>query len=245
LKKLTKIAQQLGKNKLRKFSQLETFQRVFQPEIDEVLNKDYHLKGRWAAAVFNNANPIVLELGCGKGEYTVNQAVLNSNKNYIGIDIKGSRIWHGAKNANDEELVNVGFLRTRIELIESFFAQNEVEQIWITFPDPQLKRKRNKKRLTGSSFLNRYRTFLRDNGVIHLKTDNDVLYSYTLDIARHNKLEIIDETNDLYKSSILNETLSIKTYYENQFLEKGMNINYISFKIPRDQVICEPYEEQD
>lgn len=234
----------MGKNKLRKFSELGTLQRVFQPEIDEILKKDYYLKGSWAREVFKNAHPLVLELGCGKGEYTVNQAIMHPEKNFIGVDIKGSRIWHGAKGANERDLVNAAFLRTRIELVESFFGSEEVSEIWITFPDPQLKNKRNKKRLTGSTFLNHYRTFLMDQGLIHLKTDNDVLYSYTLDLLRYNQCEIIAETNDLYNAAFLDETLSIKTYYERQFLEQGMNIKYISFRIHPDQVIREPYEEE-
>ena len=235
----------MGKNKLKKFSQLETFQRVFQPETEEIFNKDFHLKGKWGKEVFGNTNPIVLELGCGKGEYTVNQAVMHSEMNFIGIDIKGSRIWHGAKSANEKGLNTVSFLRTRIEFITSFFAANEVEEIWITFPDPQLKRRRNKKRLTGSMFLNQYRTFLKDNGIVHLKTDNNVLFKYTSDIARHNKLEIIAEIEDIYNSSLLDETLSIKTYYEKMFIAEGLNISYISFHLPREKVIVELFEEYE
>ncbi len=216
---------------------METFQRVFQPSFEEVFGRDHALKGRWAQEVFGNRKPIVLELGCGRGEYTIGQAAMDPGRNYIGIDIKGARIWKGAKSANEMGLGNVAFLRTRIEFIESFFAPGETEEIWLTFPDPQLKRRRNKKRLTGPSFLNRYRTFLRHNGMVHLKTDNDVLYEYTLALARHNKLEVIHATRDLCNAPFLNETLAIRTYYEEQFLSAGATINYLSFKLPSDKII--------
>jgi tRNA (guanine-N7-)-methyltransferase len=229
----------LGKNKLRKFRELGTFQHVFQPNIEEILNKDYHLKGKWTKEKFSNNNPIVLELGCGKGEYTVNQAVMHPSKNFIGIDIKGSRIWHGAKSAEEKGLDNVLFIRTRIEFINSFFDNDEIDEIWITFPDPQLKRNRNKKRLTAPDFLNRYSLFLKENGTVHLKTDNNVLFKYTGDLARLNKFEILAETDDLYSSSFLNEKLSIKTYYEKQYLSEGLTINYISFRLPGDVEIID------
>lgn len=218
---------------------METFQRVFQPGFDEVYRKEFHLKGKWASEVFGNSYPLVLELGCGKGEYTVGQAGIHTDRNYIGIDIKGARLWRGARTANEEDLMNVAFLRTRIEFIESFFSVGEVDEIWITFPDPQLKRRRNKKRLTGSRFLNSYRTFLKDNGIIHLKTDNDELFLYTRALAEYNKLEILAETSDLYNSSLLNESLSIKTFYEKQFLSEGSTINYISFRLPSGRQINE------
>ncbi|MEX0987728.1 MAG: tRNA (guanosine(46)-N7)-methyltransferase TrmB [Bacteroidales bacterium] len=229
----------MSKNKLQKFSEMETFQRVFQPGFDEVYRKEFHLKGKWASEVFGNSYPLVLELGCGKGEYTVGQAGIHTDRNYIGIDIKGARLWRGARTANEEDLMNVAFLRTRIEFIESFFSVGEVDEIWITFPDPQLKRRRNKKRLTGSRFLNSYRTFLKDNGIIHLKTDNDELFLYTRALAEYNKLEILAETSDLYNSSLLNESLSIKTFYEKQFLSEGSTINYISFRLPSGRQINE------
>src|SRR6056297_2021303 len=173
---------------------METFERVFQPRFDDVFRKDHLLKGRWSAEVFGNDRPIVLELGCGKGEYTIGLAEADPDRNYIGVDIKGARIWKGAKIAHEKELVNVAFLRTRIEFIESFFSPGEVEEIWITFPDPQLKRRRNKKRLTGSLFLNKYRNFLRDHGLVHLKTDSDLLYAYTRELLIFNGLESISET---------------------------------------------------
>lgn len=218
---------------------METFDRVFQPAFEEVLNNDFRLKGRWAETVFDNDHPVVLELGCGKGEYTIGLAERYPGKNFIGVDIKGARIWKGAKIANERSLKNVAFIRTHIEFIESFFGTNEIDEIWITFPDPQLKRRRNKKRLTGPRFLDHYRTFLKDQGVVHLKTDNDVLFRYTAHLASHNGLEIIAKTEDLYHSTILNDTLSIHTTYEKQFLAEGSNINYIAFRLPRQKVITD------
>lgn len=225
---------------------METLERVIQPAFEEVYQKDYSLKGKWAEEIFHNANPITLELGCGKGEYTVNLAMKYPDRNFIGIDIKGARIWKGAKTANELQLKNVAFLRTRIELIQSFFAENEVEEIWITFPDPQLKKRRNKKRLTASRFLNLYRGFLIDKGRVHLKTDSDALHLYTVDIVRYNKLEILLETKDLYHSGFDDDILSIKTFYEQQFLDEGDKITYISFLLPSDKAIVEiPEDEQE
>ena len=225
---------------------METFQHVFQPTFEEIFRKDYKLKGKWAEEVFQSSNKITLELGCGKGEYTVSLARQFPERNFIGIDIKGARIWLGAKIALDEGLKNVGFIRTRIELIESFFALEEVEEIWITFPDPQLKKRRNKKRLTGARFLNHYRTFLMDNGIVNLKTDNDVLYEYTMEMVKLNGLEIVAATTDVYNSEYISDVLSVKTFYENQFLTEGSNINYIAFKLPKDKTIVElPDEEEE
>jgi tRNA (guanine-N7-)-methyltransferase len=218
---------------------METFQNVFQPRFEEVFEKDYFLKGRWAEEVFGNHHPIVLELGCGKGEYTVGQAEHDNTRNFIGVDIKGARIWKGARTATDNAMRNVVFLRTRIEVITSFFSPGEIDEIWITFPDPQLKRRRNKKRLTGPLFLNRYRQFLKDNGMVHLKTDSDQLFLYTRELAIHNGLEIIHETDDLYRAPFFNEILAIQTAYEKQFLSEGLNIRYIAFRLPSDSVITE------
>lgn len=229
----------MSKNKLKKFSELEHLQRVIQPDFKEIFDKDHELKGRWSEQVFENAHPIVLELGCGKGEYTLALAEQDPGRNFIGVDIKGARIWSGAKTANERNMLNVAFLRTRIEFIRSFFASGEVDEIWITFPDPQLKRRRNKKRLTGSLFLNSYRAFLKDNGLIHLKTDNDVLFNYTRETARFNNLEIVKETSDVYNSDLSDEILSVKTYYEKRFLEEGSNINYICFSLPSDTILKE------
>lgn len=227
----------MSKNKLQKFSDLETFERVFQPDFEEVFRKDYHLKGKWAEKIFGNNNPVVLELGCGKGEYTIGLSRLHPERNYIGVDIKGARIWKGARTAIESNLHNVAFVRTRIEFIESFFGPDEVDEIWVTFPDPQLKKRRNKKRLTGPRFLNHYRKFLKDRGMVHLKTDNDIMYAYTRSIADFNGLEVIEATGDLYHSKPADEVLSIRTYYEKQYLSEGSNINYISFRLPSGKEI--------
>jgi tRNA (guanine-N7-)-methyltransferase len=225
----------LGRNKPTRWAELETLDRVIQPIFEDFFRNDHPIKGNWKKLFFCNDNPIILELGCGRGEYTVNLAAKFPDKNFIGVDIKGARLWRGAKTASEQNLLNTGFLRTRIEIIESFFAADEIDEIWITFPDPQLKTKRNKKRLTGPIFLNYYRTFLKNNGIIHLKTDNYDLYKDTLTLVKKNGLEILISTDDLYSgnliSGMVSELLSIKTHYEAQFLEKGMKINYLSFKL--------------
>ncbi len=236
----------MSKNKLQKFKEMEAFDRVYQPAFEEVYKVDYALKGRWAEEAFHNNNPITLELGCGKGEYTLNLAMRFPERNFIGMDIKGARIWKGAKTANALNLKNVAFLRTRVELIQSFFSPGEVEEIWVTFPDPQLKKKRNKKRLTSSRFLNLYRNFLTDMGTINLKTDSDILYQYTKELVMHNKLNILKQSDDLYRSGFDDDILSIKTFYENQFLNEGSRITYISFQLPSQQCIEEiPDHEQE
>lgn len=227
----------MTKRKLERFEEMKGFNNVLQPAFDEVYNKDFRLKGRWNRDFFGNNNPIILELGCGKGEYTVELARKFKNANYIGIDIKGARIWKGAKTALGETLDNAAFLRTRIELINSFFDTNEIDEIWITFPDPQPKNK--KKRLTSSRFLKSYQKFLKQYGFIHLKTDNEALFNYTMKLANHNKLEIDYFTENLYKSCIENEILSVRTYYENKFLEKGLKIYYLRFKLNTESFIEE------
>jgi tRNA (guanine-N7-)-methyltransferase len=230
------------KKKLQRFAEMETFSNVIQPEFENVFGKDFYLKGFWNVKRFRNENPVVLELGCGKGEYCVGLAKQYPEKNFIGVDIKGSRMWRGARTALQEQLVNVLFLRTRIELISSFFSTGEVDEIWLTFPDPQLKKKR--KRLTSSRFLNAYRNFIRNKGLIHLKTDNTVLYQYTLDLIQKNNLSLKFQTNDLYHSGVTNDILGIKTFYERQFLDQGMKINYLCFELPHDKIIEEPEEAQ-
>ena len=222
----------MSKNKLKRFKDLEAFDKVYQPGYEEVYKTDYKLKGIWAEEVFQNTNPITLELGCGKGEYTVNLARLFPDRNFIGIDIKGARMWKGAKEAIEENLNNVAFLRTRIEFLQSFFAKDEIDEIWITFPDPQLKRKRNRKRLTAPRFLNTYRQFLVDNGNVHLKTDSEVLHQYTRELLVQNNIIILKQTNDLYQSGFDDKILGIKTFYEKQFLDEGLLITYISFQLP-------------
>jgi tRNA (guanine-N7-)-methyltransferase len=224
-----------------RFAQMATFENVIQPEFNEVLNKDYPLKGNWNGGFFKNPKPIVLELGCGKGEYTLGLARKYPEKNFIGMDIKGARIWRGAKTALEEKLSNVGFLRTRIEHISSFFAPNEVSEIWITFPDPQEKKIRAKKRLTSSRFLPQYKQFLQPSGWIHLKTDNSLLFDYSYRLCLHNNLKIVKETTDLYETETDNkDLLSIQTFYESQFLAQGIPIKYLCFTIDEKESFNEP-----
>ncbi len=217
---------------------MQTFNNVVHATADDVLNKKHPLHGRWAEKVFGSAMPVVLELGCGKGEYTTGLAELFPKLNFLGIDVKGARIWKGAKYANENKLGNAGFLRTRIDFISSFFAPGEIDQIWITFPDPQLKKAR--KRLTSSVFLNRYREFLKAGGLVHLKTDNLELYQYTLSVIKTNGLELLEATDNLYGSDQAGSVLSIKTYYEQRYLDKGMPITYLKFRIDSQDVITEP-----
>ena len=238
----------MAKKKLQQFKEFGSFDFTFEPDFKEFFQADYHLKGKWCKKVFNNNNPIVLELGCGKGEYATNLASKNPNKNFIGIDIKGNRMWKGANIAFEKKLTNIAFLRTQIEFVDSFFTKNEVDEIWITFPDPQLKKRRNKKRLTSALFLNKYITFLNPNGFINLKTDNIVLYDYTLNLVKKNELEINVSTNDLYSEKNtelkkLFEAKSIKTFYEKQYLEKEEKIKFIKFKLNKEK-IDEPETEK-
>lgn len=228
----------MSKGKLAKFAELETYNHVLQPPFEEVFRKDFSLKGKWESHFFQNNNPLTLELGCGKGEYTIGLARLFPGRNFIGVDIKGSRIWKGAKESHDEGLKNVGFVRTRIDFINSFFAKDEVEEIWFTFPDPQLKKPL--KRLTSSRFLNFYNKFLIHGGYINLKTDSEVLYQYTKALAEFNKLEIEAASEDIYATGATDEVLSIRTFYEKGWLEQGLKSHYIRFKLPNDKIIEEP-----
>lgn len=219
-----------GKDKLRKFRENESFSCLLQPATAEVLGTDYRLKGRWGKEFFRNDNPIVLELGCGKGEYTVGLAEMNPGTNYIGMDIKGARLWKGAKYVHENSVPNAAFLRTRIEFIDSVFAPGEISGIWITFADPQIGRER--KRLTSPLFLERYRRVMDGNGIVHLKTDSKYLYSYTKALAVQNGLEILADTEDLYgERDDVGKELSIKTFYESHYLKMGMPINYMAFRI--------------
>jgi tRNA (guanine-N7-)-methyltransferase len=249
----------MGKNKLARWSELATFERVIQPDISAVSQSDHQVKGKWNTLVFQNPNPVVLELGCGKGEYTTGLASRFPGMNFAGVDIKGARMWRGAKTANDHNLPNAAFLRTRIEFIESFFSADEADEIWVTFPDPHPGLKNAGKRLTSPCFLNRYRSFLKDNGIVHLKTDNSELYEYTRKVALANGLEILFSTSDLYSPSsgageivfhyqaagtngrentvFLKDILGIRTHYEKLFLSRGLKINYISFRLPKAKVI--------
>ena len=213
-----------------------SYDNVIQPEIEDVSGKDHPIKGRWNQYLFKNGNPITLELGCGKGEYTVGLANNFPHDNFIGIDIKGARMWRGAKTANEQKLPNVAFLRTRIEFINSFFSSDEVDEIWITFPDPHPGGRNSNKRLTSPWFLNSYRLFLKDKGLIHLKTDNKELYDFTCKVLSHNNVETIISTNDLYTEKIDN-ILSIRTHYEKIFLDAGLKINYLSFRLDKEKII--------
>ncbi len=219
---------------MARFADNETLPNVFQPTREEALSQ-YHLKGKWRSEVFKNENPIVLELGCGKGEYSVGLAKSFPEKNFIGIDIKGARFWFGATEAINENLTNVAFLRTQIELVECFFEENEVDEIWITFPDPQIKYRRTKHRMTHPDFLKRYAKILKDDGIMHLKTDSEFLHGYTLGLLQGLGHEILFANHDIYgapefdpDTPLLRE---IKTYYEQLFSAKGKTITYIKFKI--------------
>ncbi|WP_029282240.1 tRNA (guanosine(46)-N7)-methyltransferase TrmB [Pedobacter sp. R20-19] len=213
----------MGKDKLRRFAEIETFANVYQ------LEEGQALKGNWANNHFKNSNPIVLELACGKGEYSVNLARLFPDKNFIGIDYKGNRIWRGAKTAIEEGIDNVAFLRIQIENILDYFAEGEIDEIWITFPDPQPQDSREKKRLTFPAFLNRYKLVLKPGGCVNLKTDNDQLYAYTVEKTAELNLIVHKNTDHLYTSDLVDDVLSIKTYYEKKYLLHEKNINYIQF----------------
>jgi tRNA (guanine-N7-)-methyltransferase len=213
----------LGKDKLRRFAEIETFANVYQ------LEQGKALKGSWASAHFKNTNPIVLELACGKGEYSVNLARLFPEKNFIGVDYKGNRIWRGAKTAIEDGINNVSFLRIQIENLLEYFNEGEIDEIWITFPDPQPQDSREKKRLTFPAFLNRYKLVLKPGGNVNLKTDNDQLYAYTCEKVGELGLAVHKNTDHLYTSDLVDEVLSIKTYYEKKYLLHDKNINYIQF----------------
>jgi tRNA (guanine-N7-)-methyltransferase len=213
----------MGKDKLKRFAEIATFANVKQLDEGKVL------KGQWANSHFNNNNPIILELACGKGEYTVNLAKLFPDKNFIGIDYKGNRIWRGAKTAIEESIANVAFLRIQIENLLDYFSENEVSEIWITFPDPQPQVSREKKRLTFPKFLARYKAILVPGGVVHLKTDNDQLHAYTLEKIDELGLKLHARTEHVYQSSLADDVLSIKTYYEKKYLANDKNINYLKF----------------
>jgi tRNA (guanine-N7-)-methyltransferase len=221
-----------SKNKLRRFRENETFSNVFQPKRDELVDSEYELKGNWNASVFKNDNPLVLELGCGRGEYSVELAKKFPNKNFVGIDIKGARFWRGAKTAIEDGIPNVAFLRTQIELVAFAFAKHEVDEIWITFPDPQIKYKRTKHRMTNSEFLKRYKTILKPDGVVNLKTDSEFMHGYTLGLLHGEGHEVLYANHNVYKQEgSPEEVTSIQTYYESQYLEQNKPITYIRFKI--------------
>ena len=232
----------MGKGKLAKFADMETYENVFQYPYSVVEHVPFEMQGNWHEEYFHNNNPIVLELGCGKGEYTVGLAKLYPNMNFIGVDIKGARMWTGATQALEEGLKNVAFLRTNIEIIDRFFSSGEVNEIWLTFSDPQMKNPR--KRLSSTWFLERYRKFLCDGGFIHLKTDSNFLFTYTTYLVEKNKLPLVVKTTDLYQesenNSSLKEAAAIQTYYESMWIERGLNIKYMKFSLPHSGELLEP-----
>lgn len=221
----------MGKDKLRRFAAIKLFENVIEAE-PEV---PFSMKGSWKKTFFNNNNPIVLELGCGKGEYSLGLAKHFPNKNFIGVDLKGNRIYIGAKEALELKMTNVAFLRTRIDFITDYFSENEVDEIWLTFSDPQKKKPR--KRLTSSLFIERYQQILKPKGLIHLKTDSDLLFEFTLNEINQNNYKCIEFTWDLYDDILSNldkstkEIMSIKTHYEKLFIKKGFTIKYCKFQI--------------
>lgn len=235
----------MSKGKLQKFAEMETFKNVFQYPYSVVSEVPFEMKGNWRNQYFHNDNPIVMELGCGKGEYTVGLARMYPNINFIGVDIKGARMYTGAKQALEEGLDNVAFLRTNIEIIDRFFDKDEVQEIWLTFSDPQMKNVH--KRLTSTFFMERYRHFMVDNGIVHLKTDSNFLFTYTTYMVQKNRLPILQRTEDLYNTEGLDERtkdiLGIHTYYENQWIERGLSIKYMKFLLPQKGILEEPNVE--
>lgn len=235
----------MAKNKLEKFADMARYPHVFQPAEGEPLDAPFALKGSWNRQFFKNDHPIVLELGCGHGEYTVGLARRFPQKNFIGVDIKGARMWTGATESLNEGMTNVAFVRTRIEFISRFFAQDEVAEIWLTFSDPQMKKPT--KRLTSTYFLTRYRQFLINDGLIHVKTDSNFLFTYTEYMLRENQLPVVCATRDLYSDEArqqlpqaLIDVLQIKTYYEQQWLSRGLPIKFVSFHLPQSGQLREP-----
>lgn len=221
-----------SKNKLKRFIENETFSNVIQPSRKGIIDETFNMKGKWASEYFGNDKPLILELGCGKGEYTIGLASRYPEFNFLGIDIKGARFWRGAKTALEEEIPNAKFMRTQIELVDLLFAPNEVSEIWITFPDPQIKYQRTKHRLTNANFLKKYHHILNENGIVHLKTDSEFMHGYTLGLLHGAGHEILDAHHDIYTNTQTPEELtSIQTFYEKQYLDKGKPITYIKFKL--------------
>lgn len=254
----------MGKNKIARWAELGSFENVIQPETGEVREKDHPVRGTWNRNIFKNENPLILELGCGKGEYTVGLSQLFPESNFIGVDIKGARLWRGAKTAFENQHKNAWFLRTRIEFISRFFGSGEIDEILIIFPDPHPGKRNSNKRLTCPWFLNIYSDLLKENGVIHLKTDNRELYNYTKSLAEENGLEILFSTNNLhlvdpagfylsekmirgnndpgFRARIASAILKIRTHYEEMFLEKGLTINYLVFRLAKGKTVFNGWE---
>lgn len=231
----------MGKNKLKKFADMERFGCVLQYPREELLAKGFPYFGKWNGEVFSSPRPIVLELGCGRGEYTVGLARNDSSRNHVGIDIKGARMWTGAREVEESGMDNAAFLRCEIENIDRFFAPGEVDEIWITFPDPQMKKTR--KRLTSTRFLAMYRRIMRPGGIVNLKTDSPFLYEYTRRLVHLNGFEILEETDDLYGTGRADASTAIKTYYEQQWLSRGKKIKLLSFRLPAEGELLEPRED--
>lgn len=219
----------MGKNKLERFAENLTFDNLFQVGFEQLKDKDFFLKGKWREEYFKNDNPIVLELGCGKGEYTVGLGEKYANKNFIGIDIKGARLWRGCKTAFENKMRNVAFLRCQIQMLEKLFEKDEVDEIWITFCDPQLKNEN--RRLTCPRFLERYAKVIKPKGILHLKTDSTELYEYTSEMLKQEKHNIIFESNDLYGTNFEDDVKEIQTFYEKMYLKEGKKIKYIKFQL--------------
>ncbi len=232
----------MGKGKLAKFAEMESYENVFQYPFSVIEQVPFEMKGHWREQFFHNDNPIVLELGCGKGEYAVGLAKQHPDMNFIGVDIKGARMWTGATQAIKEGIKNVAFLRTNIEIIDRFFDKDEVQEIWLTFSDPQMKNPR--KRLTSTFFMERYRRFLVDGGTIHLKTDSNFLFTYTKYMVENNQLPVEVQTEDLYNDAKVQEATEqvrrIQTYYEQMWLDRGLNIRYMRFHLPQSGTLEEP-----
>ncbi|MBE6312368.1 MAG: tRNA (guanosine(46)-N7)-methyltransferase TrmB [Bacteroidales bacterium] len=228
----------MSKNKLSKFADMEQYPHVFQCPYSQLSQEGFEMRGKWASDFFRNSNPVVLELGCGRGEYTVGLAEKFPNMNFIGVDIKGSRMWAGATESLQKGMKNVAFLRTNIEIIDRFFAPGEVSEIWLTFSDPQMKKAT--KRLTSTYFMERYRRFLVDGGIVHLKTDSNFMFTYTKYMVEHNALPVEFVTDDLYHSGLVDDILGIQTYYEKQWLSRGLNIKYLKFRLPQSGSLSEP-----
>lgn len=228
----------MGKGKLQKFADMREYPNVVEHHFSIADATPFPMRGNWGKEFFGNDNPIVIELGCGRGEYTVGLARRYPDKNFIGVDIKGARMWTGATEAIRDGLKNVGFLRTNIEIIDHFFAPGEVSEIWLTFPDPQMKK--HTKRLTSSLFLQRYRNIMLPDGIVHLKSDSNFMFTYTRYITEVNKLPVVSCIEDIYADGEADEPLDIKTYYEQQWLSRGINIKYISFRLPAEGELVEP-----
>lgn len=227
----------MGKDKLKRFAENLTFKNLFQYLYEDLQNPDsFPLKGKWRTDYFKNDHPIIVEVGCGKGDYTTGLASMYPEKNFIGFDRQGARLWRGCRNAIENNLENVAFVRTNIQFIEHFFAPDEVDEIWVTFPDPQPSKPNHRKRLTSPTFLKRYSNILKPDGIMHLKTDSDFFFDFTLETIAEGKHEILFKSHDLYADEVKDDVSKIQTFYEKMWLEQGLKIKYVRFKINRATV---------